>query len=71
MSDPNYDGRITVPVLFDKKTNKIVSNDSASILRMLNSQFNEFCATPEQAALDLYPADKQEKIDELNSWIGS
>lgn len=37
-ADPNYGGRFTVPVLFDKKTDKIVSNESSEIIRMLNSE---------------------------------
>ena len=48
---------------------KIVSNESADILRMLASAFNEFCPTPEAKALDLYPPALREKIDELNEWI--
>ena len=69
MSHPEYQGTISVPVLFDKQTNKIVSNDSSEIARMFNSEFNEFCATKEQAELDLYPAEKKKEIDDLNSWI--
>jgi putative glutathione S-transferase len=48
---------------------KIVSNESAEILRMLGCEFNEFCATPEQAKLDFYPEELRAQIDELNSWI--
>jgi len=69
MSHPNYTGRITVPVLFDKQTQKIVSNESASIMRMLNQEFNEFSATKEQASLDLYPEEKRAEIDTLNDWL--
>ena len=69
VADGEYKGRTTVPVLWDKKTNKIVSNESSEILRMLNSEFNEFCATEEQRKLDLYPEGLREEIDQLNEWI--
>ncbi|MDN6600163.1 MAG: glutathione S-transferase family protein, partial [Tetragenococcus koreensis] len=39
--DPNYSGRVTVPVLYDKKQNKIVSNESSEIMRMFNSAFDD------------------------------
>ncbi len=61
-----YDGRITVPVLWDRKNEVIVNNESAEIIRMLNSEFNEFARN---AALDLYPSDLREEIDEINSWV--
>ncbi len=41
MAQPNYSGRVTVPVLWDKQTNTIVNNESAEIIRMLNSAFND------------------------------
>ena len=65
LSHPEYAGRFTVPVLFDKQTKKIVSNNSADILRMLNSEFNEFASKPE---LDLYPENLKTEIDGLNEW---
>ncbi|XP_077865018.1 LOW QUALITY PROTEIN: glutathionyl-hydroquinone reductase YqjG-like [Saccoglossus kowalevskii] len=68
-SDPNYGGRYTVPVLFDKKTNVIVNNESSEIIRMLNTEFNEFCKTEEQKKLDLYPKSIQKQIDEVNDWV--
>jgi len=64
--NPDYDGRITVPVLWDKKQNTIVNNESAEIIRMLNSEFNAFAEHPE---LDLYPHDLQKKIDEVNEFV--
>ena len=67
--NPEYEGRFTVPVLWDKHQQTIVNNESAEILRMLNTEFNDFCSTPEQAALDLYPPHLREAIDELNEWI--
>ena len=68
-SRPDYDGRSTVPVLWDKHQRVIVNTESSEILRMLNSEFNEFSATPEQAALDLYPEQLREAIDGVNEWI--
>eukprot|EP01129_Flabellula_baltica_P004958 TRINITY_DN1765_c0_g1_i1.p1 TRINITY_DN1765_c0_g1~~TRINITY_DN1765_c0_g1_i1.p1 ORF type:complete len:355 (+),score=78.78 TRINITY_DN1765_c0_g1_i1:96-1067(+) len=65
-AEPGYDGRITVPVLFDKKTEKIVNNESAEIIIMLNNEFNQFAKNPE---LDVYPEDLREEIEEVNEWI--
>ena len=65
----DYDGRYTVPVLWDKKQNKIVSNESSEIIRMLNSEFNEFCKTEQQKKLDLYPEHLRKDIEALNDWI--
>ncbi|ODV82181.1 uncharacterized protein CANTADRAFT_4208 [Suhomyces tanzawaensis NRRL Y-17324] len=66
--DPNYSGRFTVPLLWDKKLETIVSNESAEILRMFNTEFNSLL--PEKyAQVDLYPKDLQGKIDDINSWI--
>ena len=69
MSHPNYTGRITVPVLFDKKTKKIVNNESLEIVRMLNTEFNEFSSSKQKSDLDLRPGNKEKEIDELMSWI--
>ena len=65
----DYDGRITVPVLWDKKTKTIVNNESAEILRMLNSEFDEFSSSDEKRSVDLYPENLRKQIDELNEWI--
>jgi putative glutathione S-transferase len=64
-ADPNYSGRVTVPVLWDKKTNTIVSNESAEIIRMFNSAFNDITGSQE----DFYPQALQQEIDDLNSLI--
>ena len=69
LAQKDFKGRFTVPVLWDKKRKTIVNNESSEIIRMLNSEFNEFCATDEQKALDLYPEHLKQKIDELNEWI--
>ena len=64
-----YEGRFTVPVLWDKRTSTVVNNESSEIIRMLNKECNAFCATPEQKKLDLYPEQLKAKVDELNGWI--
>lgn len=67
---PGFKGRYTVPVLYDKLTNQIVNNESSEIIRMLNTEFSEFCdKSAPYASIDLYPATLQPKIDELNSWV--
>ncbi|CAA7267281.1 unnamed protein product [Cyclocybe aegerita] len=67
-ADPNYAGRFTVPVLWDKKLHTIVNNESSEIIRMFNTAFNEFLPA-EKAALDFYPADLRAEIDAVNEWI--
>lgn len=64
-ADPHYSGRVTVPILWDKQQETIVSNESAEIIRMLNSAFNEFG----DASLDFYPAELRSEIDALNDFI--
>eukprot|EP00050_Salpingoeca_kvevrii_P012898 m.25532 g.25532 ORF g.25532 m.25532 type:complete len:393 (-) comp4445_c0_seq2:168-1346(-) len=59
-------GLYSVPVLWDKKTNRIVNNESSEILRMLNSEFNDFAKNPE---LDLYPEHLRKEIDAANEWV--
>lgn len=68
IASPNYSGRYTVPVLWDKKLKTIVNNESSEIIRMLNTEFNELAETP---ALDLYPSALQGQIDEINEWVYS
>lgn len=65
-ADPNYSGRITVPVLWDKIHATIVSNESSDIIKMFNNEFNEFS---EFRDLDLRPHDILDKIDKENEWI--
>ncbi|CAI8051193.1 Glutathionyl-hydroquinone reductase YqjG [Geodia barretti] len=67
--NPEYGGRFTVPVLYDKVQKTIVNNESSEILRMLNAEFNAFCKSPEQAAIDLYPEPLRAEVDALNEWI--
>ena len=66
-ADPNYSGRVTVPVLWDKQEQTIVSNESAEIIRMLNSAFDEWG----DASLDFYPASLRSQIDEINALVYS
>ena len=63
-ADPQVSGRATVPVLWDKATGTIVNNESADIVRMLNSGFGALAKGP-----DLYPADLAADIDALNDAI--
>jgi putative glutathione S-transferase len=63
---PAYAGVITVPVLYDKQLSTIVNNESAEIIRLLNTEFNDLAKHPE---LDLYPHNLRSQIDELNAWI--
>jgi len=58
--------QLTVPVLFDKSIKRVVSNDPAHILLMLNEAFNEWASNPK---LDLYPADKRAQIEEINRML--
>lgn len=61
----DYTGRVTVPVLWDKKTNTIVSNESSEIIRMFNSAFDDVGALP----VDFLPSELVDEIDELNAFI--
>lgn len=61
----DYSGRVTVPVLWDTQQHTIVSNESADIIRMFNSAFDECGAAPG----DYYPPALTTQIDELNDWI--
>jgi len=64
-ADPHYTGRATVPVLWDKQKNTIVNNESADILRMLNSGFGDLARN----TIDLYPEALRADIDALNEYI--
>ena len=61
-------GKYTVPVLWDKKTSRIVNNESAMILRMLNTEFNQWATGPHKD-IDLYPSHLQADIDSVNEWV--
>src|SRR5437588_2574081 len=64
-TDPNYQGRVTVPVLWDTKTKRIVSNSDDDLLRMFNSEFADFTTSD----YDFAPPDLLERIDALNKTI--
>ncbi len=64
-SDPRYRGRVTVPVLWDVQTKRIVSNSDDDIMRMFETEFNAIG----DPSLDLYPLDLQTEIDALNEVI--
>jgi putative glutathione S-transferase len=64
-ADPTYTGRVTVPVLWDKKTGTIVSNESSEIIRMFNSAFDGVGAKPG----DYYPEHLRAEIDEINAYV--
>jgi glutathionyl-hydroquinone reductase len=66
-ADPEISGRVTVPVLWDKVNNTIVSNESSEIIRMFNSAFNEVTGNTD----DYWPESQREAIEELNSRIYS
>ena len=64
-SDPGYRDRVTVPVLWDKMTGRIVSNSDDDIIRMFNSEFAQFTS----AGIDLCPNSLRAEIDHLNEMI--
>jgi len=64
-ANPGYEGRVTVPVLWDKHSESIVSNESAEIIRMFNTAFNHLTGNEK----DYYPEAKHEEIDALNEKI--
>jgi putative glutathione S-transferase len=64
-TDPDYRGRVTVPVLWDRVTKRIVTNSDDDLMRMFNEEFNGFT----DSRLDLYPPPLRQPIDMLNSEI--
>ncbi|MBQ4808254.1 glutathione S-transferase family protein [Phaeobacter sp. HS012] len=66
-ADPQYSGRVTVPILWDKKGNTIVSNESADIIRMFNSAFDEITGNHE----DYWPEELREPIEAVNTRVYS
>ena len=62
---PDYSGRVSVPVLWDKETGTIVSNESSEIIRMFNGAFDEWG----NADVDFYPAEAREEIDAVNDEV--
>lgn len=64
-ADPAYSGRVTVPVLWDRREETIVSNESSEIIRMLNSAFDEWG----DASVDFYPRELRDEIDAVNELV--
>ncbi|NLJ12343.1 MAG: glutathione S-transferase family protein [Gammaproteobacteria bacterium] len=64
-ADPNYSGRVTIPVLWDKQQNVMVSNESSEIIRMFNSAFDQIGAKPG----DYYPEALRAEIDSINAHV--
>lgn len=64
-ADSSYTGKISVPVLWDKKDKTIVNNESSEIIRILNSAFEEFT----DSTIDLYPEHLRVAIDDINAKI--
>ncbi|MFK8079184.1 MAG: glutathione S-transferase family protein [Granulosicoccus sp.] len=65
LADPEYSGRVTVPVIWDKQTGTIVSNESSEIIRMLNSAFDGVGAQQD----DYYPEPLRGPIDTINDRV--
>jgi len=66
-ADSDYSGRVTVPVLWDKQCETIVSNESAEIIRMFNSEFNALTGNTD----DYYPKALRAEIDSMNDFVYS
>ncbi len=65
IADADFDGVVTVPVLWDKKCRTIVNNESSEIIRMFNSAFNEWG----RADMDFYPRQQRDEIDAMNQMV--
>jgi len=65
LADPGFDGLVTVPLLWDKKRQTIVNNESSEIIRMLNSAFDHYG----NSDVDFYPASLQKEIDRINDVV--
>jgi putative glutathione S-transferase len=64
-SDPAYTGKVTVPTLWDRKTRRVVNNESSEIIRMLNSEFNAIAGDD----VDFYPRHLRAEIDRINNFV--
>jgi putative glutathione S-transferase len=65
LADPRYSGRVSVPVLWDKRRSTIVNNESAEIIRMFNSAFDAFT----DVRTDYYPPELRDEIDRVNHFV--
>ena len=63
-TEHGFGGRVTVPVLWDKKTGRIVNNESSEIIRMLNSELDEWAT---RRSVDFYPRALRAEIDAINA----
>ncbi|OCK83604.1 hypothetical protein K432DRAFT_390280 [Lepidopterella palustris CBS 459.81] len=66
--NPDYSGRFTVPILYDKKSKRIVNNESSEIIRMFYHAFDALLPEPYKS-VSLLPSKLEKEIDELNDWI--
>jgi putative glutathione S-transferase len=66
--NPDYEGRFTVPTLYDKKTNRIVSNESSEIIRMFYTAFDDIIED-QYKKVDLFPEKLRKDIEEMNEWV--
>ena len=64
-ADAGFEGRVTVPVLWDRESGTIVNNESSEIVRMLNDAFNEYG----DSSVDLYPLELRDEIDHVNDLV--
>ncbi|HWH13630.1 MAG TPA: glutathione S-transferase family protein [Miltoncostaeaceae bacterium] len=65
-TDPSWEGRVTVPVLWDRETDRIVNNESAEIIRMLDREFADVARRPEPL---FCPPELEDAIDEVNAFV--
>ena len=65
-TDPHFEGRVTVPTLWDTRTGRVVNNESADIIRMLNREFDAVADRPE---VDLEPDDLRNEIERINERV--
>jgi len=63
-TDPRYTGKVTVPTLWDKKTKRVINNESSDIIRMLNSEFKDIANDA-----DFYPPPLRAEIDRINDFV--
>lgn len=66
--NPEYEGRFTVPVLWDKKTDTLVNNESSEIIRMLYEEFDDL-VDQKYKGITYYPRQLQAEIDSVNEWV--